>query len=423
MSAEDRSTAYDPYDPEVRRDPYPYYDALRERCPVHHLDRLNLYTVSRYQSVVDLFRRNDLYKSGDGPGPEPFEAIAALGLAALANADEPVHAKQRKLVNWAYTPRRVASLEPKVEGISHELLNAFCQRGSAEWVGEYAVPFHIGVAAELFGVPVSDRERLKDWTARLVEGLTGDEEKMGGAIESMMEFSAYILDHAGQRQAILDAGGEPPDDLLTALVRAEVDGERLDQMELVMIAMQVLNGGESTVSMLANMVYLLGTHPEERAKLTADPSLVENVVEEVLRYDPPIQGLCRTTTTDVDRDGVAIAAGTRVCGLFGSANRDPEYWGPDADRFRIDRDLRQLRSHLSFGFGIHFCLGASLARLEGRIALRHLLDRLGDFIVDGTQPPVLRDPPLFFRGWHTMPIRFTCSPVRVLQTATEPIGA
>jgi cytochrome P450 len=408
----DPCPTYDPYAEDVRRDPYPFYKGLREQCPVHHLDRFDLYSLSRFEAVVEVLRQRDRYTNAQGPGPEPFLEIAEMGLQALANADEPLHARQRKLVNWAFTPRRVNELEPKIEAISNALINEFCQRGTAEFVSEYAFQLPINVSAELYGVPPEDREKLKEWTLRLVDGLRGDAQSMGGAVESLLEFGGYVIEKATQRREMLEAGAEPPDDLLTALVKAEVDGERLDDMELVMISMQVLNGGESSIGMIANTVYLLCTHPKEMAKVRSRPELVENVVEEVLRYEAPIQGLCRTTLEDVEHHGVAIAKGSRVCALFASANRDPEHWGEDADEFRVDRDIKELRQHLSFGFGIHFCLGAPLARLEGKVALRHILERLPDLELDDAEVRRLRDDPLFFRGWHTMPIRFTPTEVR-----------
>jgi cytochrome P450 len=417
VSDDELIAAYDPYDENVRRDPYPYYRAMREQCPVHHLERFDMYTVSRWDAVIELYRRHDLYTSTQGPGPEPFLALADMGLLALANADQPLHSKQRRLVNWAYTPRRVAALEPVIEAISHELINGFCERGSAEFVSEYAFQLPITVSAELFGIPPEDREQLKDWTIRLVGGLTGDAEGMGEAMRSMMEFAAYILGKANERQAMLDAGQEPPDDLLTALVQAEIDGEKLDEMELVMIAMQVINGGESSIGMLANIIHLLVTHPAELAKLRANPDLIDNVVEEVLRFEPPIQGLCRTTNEDAELEGVAIPAGKRVCALYAGANRDPEHWGPDAEEFRIDRDRSLLRTQLSFGTGIHFCVGASLARMEGQIFVRHMLERLPDIALDDSEAPIKRDDPLFFRGWHTLQIRFTPTPVRATELA------
>src|SRR5581483_5695724 len=139
--------------------------------------------------------------------------------------------------------------------------------------------------------------------------------------------------------------------------------------------------------------------------------------EEVLRFEAPTQGLCRTAGDGAEIEGRPIPAGARVLGLFAAANRDPEHWGDDADQFRIDRDLHQLRTHLSFGTGIHFCVGASLARLQGQVALRHFLERLPDFALDGTEAPVLRDDPLFFRGWHRLPITFTPTPVRAVELA------
>ena len=416
-SPDDLAARYDPYDDDVRRDPYPYYQAMREGCPVHRNERFNMYTASRWDAVVEIYRRAELYTSTQGPGPEPFVDMANMGFLALANADQPVHSKQRKLVNWAYTPRRVASLEPVIEAISHELINGFCERGSAELVSEYCFQLQVISAAELFGIPPADREQLKQWTRRLVDGLTGDAEKMGGAMSSLMEFAGYILGKANERKQMVAAGEEPPDDLLSALVEAEIDGEKLDEMELVMIAMQVINGGESTIGMLANIVHLLCTHPTELAKLKANPDLIENVVEEVLRFEAPIQGLCRTANEDTEIEGQPVPAGARVLALFAAANRDPGHWGEDADEFRIDRDLRQLRTHLSFGTGIHFCVGASLARIQGQIALRHFLERLPDFALDESRPPALRDDPLFFRGWHTLPITFTPTPVRTVELA------
>lgn len=406
--ASDLTTSYDPYAQEVRDDPYPFYDALRQGCPVHHLERLDLYTLTRFDDVSAVWRDHEAFLSGEGPGTQNLSEIFPEDFRMLQIADEPRHAKHRKLVDKAFRPRRLASLEPHVEEISSALIDEFIERGHADFAAEYAFLLPVTVIAELFGVPLEDRDDFKRWAELALLALSADSmEEVAEAFPLVAEFGEYMTRKIGERRASIAAGETPPDDMLTVLAEGTIDDRPLTDMEVVGIAFQVLGAGhETTTSLLGNLAHLLCTHPEEFAKLRHDPALVDNAVEEVLRFEAPVQGLCRTAAAETDIGGTRVGAGVKVRGVFASANRDPERWGEDAEEFRVDRPLEQTRQHLSFGFGIHYCIGAALARMEARVAAKHILERLPDLSLDPTGT-FERNPVFFLRGWRALPVRFT----------------
>jgi hypothetical protein len=401
----DYCAAYDPYSPEVKADPYPFYAALQASCPVHYLPKLDMYTLTRFADVVEVLRRNEMFSSARGPSPEHLPSGEGL-TNILVLADDPVHARQRKLVNWAFTPRRLQALEAHIEALSHDLFDQFVERGTADFVAEYAYQLPVTVIGELFGMPEEDRKELLRWSQGVVKGMGLDDDK-SLYMNAVMEFAQYLFQQATDRRKLIDGGEEPPDDLLTALLEARADTDQLSDVEFVGISILILGAGhETTTSLLANLVYLLCSHPAERAKLETHPDLIENAVEEALRYLPPVPGLCRTNNEGVEIAGTEITPNTKIHSVLSAANRDPSCWGSDAGDFRVDRALKDVRQHLSFGFGVHYCLGAPLARMQGRIALRHILDRLPGLTLDPDCPPQPRHD-FIIRGWETMPIRFT----------------
>ncbi len=315
------------------------------------------------------------------PGGEDFSMAGFI-----TQIDPPEHGKLRKLVSSAFTRKVVADLEPRIAALTHELLDAAAERGRFELVTDLAYPLPVIVIAELLGVPSSDRALFKRWADALFErdakiSLTKPAEVQDVDIQATMrpwkEMSDYLAGHAAERRT------RPRADLLTKLVEAEVDGERLPDDQVVNFAIVLLLAGHITTTMLlGNTVLCLDAFPEQQEKVRADRSSIPAVIEESLRYLTPFAAIGRSTTREVELGGVPIPADQMLLLWLGAANRDPRQF-PDPDAFDPGRDPNP---HLSFGRGIHFCLGAPLARLEGRIALDILLDRFSLLRTDPADP-------------------------------------
>ncbi|MFB4287336.1 cytochrome P450 [Nonomuraea sp. ATR24] len=311
----------------------------------------------------------------------------------ITQIDPPAHGKLRRLVSSAFTRKIVADLEPRIAALTHELLDAARERGRLELVTDLAYPLPVIVIAELLGVPATDRALFKRWADALFQRDTKvsltepDERQLAQRQESLRpwkEMSDYLAGHAAERRA------RPRGDLLSLLVEAEVDGERLPDTQVVNFAIVLLLAGHVTTTMLlGNTVLCLDAFPEQQDRARADRSTIPAVIEESLRYLTPFAALGRATTREVELGGVKIPADQLVMAWLGSANRDPRQF-PDPDMFDPGRDPNP---HLAFGRGIHFCLGAPLARLEGRVALNILLDRLPSLRTDPDDPPELMPAP------------------------------
>jgi cytochrome P450 len=330
----------------------------------------------------------------------PLEApeLSDRRMPMMILMDPPAHDELRTLVNRAFTPRRIAQLEPRVRQIARELIDGFAERGRCDLFAEFSAPLPTTVIAELLGVPAAEREMFKQASTAVVAaagpGGGGGMEAAGGAAANrqLAEYLAHQLEEKRRR---------PGDDLLSALLEAEVDGRKLTLLEQLGFAILLLiAGNETTTNLVSNATLLLDRHPEQRARLLRDPALIPTAVEEFLRYDSPVQGLERDLAADAVVQGQKIPAGSKVFLLLAAANRDPRRI-PDPQRFDV---ARQPNRHLAFGFGTHFCLGASLARLETRVAWEELLARIPDFRVSG---PVERLHSGVIRGLLSVPLEFT----------------
>ncbi|MBK9178068.1 MAG: cytochrome P450 [Acidimicrobiales bacterium] len=391
---------YDPFSAEVRADPAPYLRHLRERCPLHRTEfgERGFYTVSRHADVTEVLRQAELWSTRWGPGPEHQ---ARRGDGMLLNADPPLHATQRRIVNVAFTPRMVAEREPRITAIAAELIDGFAHLGRADLVEAFAYPLPVIVIAEVLGVRPEHRATFKRWSDDIVAGLGAQPGKAEGAVRAFAEFGEYFAARIADRQEAVARGDALPDDLVSGLVTASYEGRTFTLTEMLGVLVQLLvAGNETTTSLITNLVFRLLEHPDQLARLREHPELAEQAVEESLRYDAPVQGLFRTNTAPTTLCGVDLQPDTKVRVMFSSANRDATVWErPDA--FDIGRDLTTLKRHYGFGFGVHYCLGAPLARLEGRIAVRLLLDRLPGLRLDGE--PVLVEP-FLFRGFTHFPV-------------------
>jgi cytochrome P450 len=365
---------FDPFDYAIHEDPYPTYARLRAEAPAYRNARLDLWALSRHADVKSAFREWTRYSNRQGVAldRDAFNSEAERSASFLA-MDPPRHDRLRALVSKGFTPRRVAELEPRVRTIAAEHLEAV--RGRSRWdaIDEFAGKLPMDVISEMLGIPPPDREPLRTWADTVVhrdEGVTGRTAAAGAAAREMMTYFARMI---AQRRA------QPGDDLTSALLVAEIDGDRLSDAEIMgFLFLMIIAGSETTTKLIGNGLYWLWRNPGERARLREDPSRLPQWVEETLRYDNSTQALARVATQDVELHGQRIHEGDMVVLLVGSANRDEQMFA-EAARYDI---LRDTSNTLAFGHGIHFCLGASLARLEGRVALEEFWRRFPDYEID-----------------------------------------
>jgi cytochrome P450 len=366
---------YDLWAPEVRKNPLPLYARMRQEAPVVRLidphQNIPVWVVTRYKDVVEFLRdprfTKDVRKLPEGKRPGKMQARDGLSQHMLA-ADPPDHTRLRTLVSKAFTAHRVEGLRPRITAITNQLLDAVQARGSMDLLDALAFPLPITVIAELLGVPVEDRDQFRDWTTLMLNPpADGNYERVEQAGK---QFVQYLQTLVARRRS------EPRDDLLSALLAVEEQGDRLSPMELMsMLFLLLVAGHETTVNLIGNGTWALLQHPEQLERLRANPALIDSAVEEMLRYRSPVE----TTTfrwapagTDVELRGQVIPAGESVVASLLSANHDPEQF-PEPERFDITREPNR---HVAFGFGVHFCLGAPLARLEATIAINLLLERM-----------------------------------------------
>jgi cytochrome P450 len=387
---------FDPYAYETHEDPYPVYRRLRDEDPVHRNARLGFWALSRYQDVLDAFRDSARFSSRHGVSldPDAFHEHAHTNMSFLA-MDPPRQTRMRGLVSRGFTPRRVNALEPRIREIAREHIEEFAGTGRCDFVADFAGKLPMDVISELIGVPREDRAELRTWADLVVhrdEGVTG---VPAAAAESAMKLVGYFRDMIEERKV------RTGDDLTAALLEAELDGDRLGERDIIgFLFLMAIAGNETTTKLLANAMYWLWRHPGERDRVRADPALIPNWVEETLRFDNSTQALARLVTEDVELHGRKLRAGDKAVLLVGSANRDERAF-PDPDRYDL---LRDTSASLSFGRGNHFCLGASLARLEGRVALEEIQRRIPDYEVDSSG--LVRVHSVNVRGFAALPIEF-----------------
>ncbi|WP_370968659.1 cytochrome P450 [Amycolatopsis sp. cg9] len=377
---------FNPFAPGFFEDPYAHYKLLRDEDPVQN-HPLGFWFVSRYEDVSALLRAGlsvEVRHLAAGPLLDQQAALApdaepgALNLSML-DRDPPDHTRLRSLVTKVFTRRAVAALEPQIVSLVDDALERMAEKGASDLVEELAFPLPFAVISTMLGMPPTDHARIRELSGTLVRSLevVADEETARAITEADAELSAIT------RQVIAWKRDHPADDLLTALIAAEHDGQVLDGDELVaQVVLLYVAGHETTVNLIANGVNALLRNPDQLSLLRSRPDLAPNAVEEFLRYDSPVQQTRRITTSPHTVAGKEIPAGTFVLACLASANRDERFFGPDAARLRLDRP--EARHQVSFGAGPHHCLGAALARLEGQVAISRLVQRFPDLGFAGT---------------------------------------
>jgi cytochrome P450 len=392
---------FNPFDPERRRDPYPIYARMRREAPVYESRVAGIWFLFRHRDVEAALKdaRFTVQRSAyANPRLNPLLALSPefrqFTERTLLMIDPPDHSRLRGLVSRTFTPRRVEALRPRITSLVHELLDAAAARPDPDWVRDLASPLPILVISELLGVPTQDREQIRRWTNDLVALLDPfSGASLAQADRAYHELAAYLRTLFETRRRT------PCDDLISALVSAESHGDRLSELELSATVALILGAGhETTTNLIGNAALALLRHPDERKRLIDQPPLMPNAVEEFLRYEAPVQATDRVALEDIEIGGRRIRRGQFCVLLLGSANRDPEAFA-DPDRLDVGRADNH---HVSFGAGIHFCLGAGLARLEAQVALRALLERFPDFSGDVREP--LWRPSMTLRGVTSLPI-------------------
>jgi len=386
--------AFDPYDYAVHDDPYPAYAALREQAPLYRNDEQDFWALSRHADVAAAFREPARFSSANGVSLDPAawgpRAHKTMSFLAL---DPPRHTRMRALVSRGFTPRRVAGLRDGIAGLARGYLDDAVGRGSFDFVADFAGLLPMDVISDLIGVPAADRaglRRLADTVVHRDEGVT-DVPRAG--VEAALTLAGYYADLVAQRRA------RPAADLTSALLAARIDGDRLTDDEVIgFLFLMVVAGNETTTKLLANAVYWGWRHPAELAKPLADPTAAGRWAEETLRFDASTQIIARTVAEGFTAHGRTVPAGARLLLLIGSANRDPRAF-PEPDRYDLDRDTSAL---ISFGAGRHYCLGASLARLEAEVALGELAARVAGYEID--EAGAQRVHSVNVRGFARLPI-------------------
>ena len=381
--------AYNPLSPELRANPYPIYEELRRKDPVHRMRLQDAWLLTDYADVDMVLRDSQRF----GNAGREFGYIPQVSMLDL---DPPVHTKIRGLVSHGFTPRSVAGLEPRIRETVDRLLGGVDRNEPFDLIAVLAFPLPVIVIAEMLGVPPEDREQFNEWSnvvSLIVDPLL-DEPQIRRVQRAVDEVFEYFEKVAEERRR------SPQDDLVSALVTAEVDGERLERDDLLVNLLLVLvAGNETTRNLIGNGSLALLQNPDQLERLRSDPVRLNGAIDELLRFDSPVQLDSRVAREPVELHGKRITPGQRIICLLGAANRDPKVF-PNPDRLDVDRSAA---NHMAFGRGIHYCLGAPLARLEGRVAFEALLPQLGDLRL--AEEPRYRDQ-VTLRGLESLWVEF-----------------
>ncbi|WP_433665327.1 cytochrome P450 [Nocardia sp. CA-128927] len=386
---------FDPYDYRFHEDPYPTYHRLRTEAPLYYNAELDFWALSRHADVTNGFRDSTRLSSANGVSLDPAawgpHAHRVMSFLAM---DDPRHLRMRRLVYKGFTPKRVAEMQGRIKELTLSYLEPAIATGSFDWIDEVAGKLPMDVISELMGVPARDRVEIRRLADLVVHRDDGVLDIPQASIEASIKLLTYYTEMVAERRRT------PSDDLTSALLDADVDGDTLSDQEIIgFLFLMVVAGNETTTKLLGNALYWGARNPGEYAKVAAEPAHVPDWVEETLRYDTSSQVIARSATAELDYHGGTIPARAKVLLLIGSANRDPAVFD-DGDTFRVDRaDKAGLAS---FGAGVHYCLGAHLARLEAAVALREFASRVRSYDVE--EAGIVRVHSSNVRGFAKLPI-------------------
>ncbi len=405
-TSEQAAPSWNPFDPEFLLDPYPMYARLRDEDPVHR-NPLGILIVSRYDDAHQVLR--DPHTSvkrfeSSADTPEHMQVLRDRGeerAPSILGLDPPDHTRLRKLVQRTFTPRSIARMRDRTTAIVDDLLDDLSTRAregdnEIDLIADYAFVIPFAVIHAMLGLPTADVERVRSWSHALTQTLEPylTPEQVDAAVDGSNHMDSYL------RDAIEWKRREPADDLLTDLVQVEEEGDRMDEDELLaMTSLLFVAGHETTVNLIGNGTHALLRHPDQMTLVRDDDSVDETLADELLRYDSPVQTSGRRMMHDVEIGGVEVPSGEMVLTALGSANRDPRFWGDTADELDVTR--ADANRHVSFGSGVHHCLGAALARMEGEIAVTRLVRRFPNLALSGEPTYNAR---IILRGRDAMPV-------------------
>ncbi|HEV7525454.1 MAG TPA: cytochrome P450 [Acidimicrobiia bacterium] len=378
-------------------DPHEKYTWMRENAPVYFDAENGVWGIASYAALLAMEKDPHTFSNAGGIRPDNGP------IPMMIDMDDPEHWKRRKLVNKGFTPRRVRDSEQKIRDVCDAIIDTVCEKGECDFVNDIAAPLPMILIGDMLGVEPEDRDDLLQWSDDMVSAQSGNatDEQYVKAMNAMEGYSAFCTHAVAQRQA------QPTDDLMSVLVHAEVDGDRLSPDDVLHESLLILVGGdETTRHVISGGVEQLLLNPDQRQLLVDDPSKITVAVEEMLRWVTPIKNMCRTVTHDTEFMGQPMTAGQKCMLLFESANRDSTRFD-DPFRFDVERDPNE---HLAFGFGAHFCLGQALARLELKVMFEQLLVRLPDLELAADSAELPRRRANFISGLESMPVRFSPSP-------------
>jgi cytochrome P450 family 142 subfamily A polypeptide 1 len=376
-------------------DPGPKYEWMRKHAPVYFDAGNGVWGLASYEAVVSASKDPSTFSSAGGIRPDSGP------IPMMIDMDDPEHWQRRKLVNKGFTPKRVRDSEQKIRSVCDEIIDLVCEQGECDFVRDIAAPLPMIMIGDMLGVAPEDRDDLLRWSDDMVSAQSGNatDEQYMKAMQAMDGYRGFCEHAVAARQA------QPTDDLMSTLVHAEVDGDRLDPDEVLHESLLILVGGdETTRHVVSGGMEQLLLHPDQRKQLLAEPSGIPTAVEEMLRWVSPIKNMNRAVTRDVEFSGQQLREGDQVLLMYESANRDESVFA-DPFAFDITRDPNH---HLAFGFGAHFCLGNALARVELKVMFERLLARLPDLEL-ATADSLPRRPSNFIVGFEEMPVRFTPS--------------
>ncbi|MGB0388286.1 MAG: cytochrome P450 [Ardenticatenaceae bacterium] len=388
---------FDPRAPEFRANPYPFYDMLRQAAPIFYWGEWDLWFLSRYDDCNRLLRDNRLGHAHPplSEVPEQQRPLFEMESHWMLINNPPDHTRLRRLVHKAFTPRMVEKMRHTIQSITNDLLDSVQEAAQLDLIADLAAPLPVTVIAKMLGIPREEHHNCRIWSkdiARTID-LTEEPAVYNRAAETTVMFTGYL------KQLIRERRANPQDDLLSALIAAEEAGDQLSEKELhATVILLFVAGHETTINLIGNGTLALLRHPSQMQQLKNDPSLIKSAIEELLRYDSPVQMTSRVVFQEIEWKGHTFRQGQNIGFLLGSANHDPDIF---AKPHRLDI-TRQPNRHLTFGSGIHYCLGAPLARLEGQIAINTLLRRIPTLTL-ATESPQYRDN-YTLRGLTTLPL-------------------